>query len=59
MLSFWIVEKFYIIKYVLPSFFAVRVGFSPDPLPLKKLEKALSNSVDAPIFVNALFYLLY
>ena len=45
MLSFWIVEKLDVIKYILPSLFAGGVGFSPDPLSFKELEKALRNGI--------------
>ena len=45
MLSFWIVEEFYIIKHVLASLLAGRVRLSPDALPLQELEKAFRNGV--------------
>ena len=45
MLSFWVVEKFDIIKHILTSILAGCVGFSPDPLSFQKLEKAFGNSI--------------
>jgi hypothetical protein len=45
MFSFWIVEKFDVFEDLLPRFFAGFIGFSPDPFPFEKMEKAFCHGI--------------